>query len=94
MDKFRFSIPVTMFTGDRDEACDPKLCQAIDGQNGMVKLVLFKGVHHGYEDRTAIYKHPAMGWHMEYNAKADKETMDHILATITADGTKGGPKPN
>lgn len=80
MDKFSFAIPATVFTGDRDMANDPKVCAELDGRNGMVRVVLFKGVHHGFEDRTATYVFN--GWRMEYNAKADQETIEQTLAAI------------
>jgi hypothetical protein len=39
-----------------------------------------KGVYHGYGDNIAPYNFH--DWHMEYNAKADKETMDRTLSLI------------
>lgn len=87
MEQFDFAIPVTIFTGDKDMANNPKLCAAIDGKNGLVRTVLFKGVHHGFEDRTPPYVFN--GWRMEHNPKADKDSMDQILAII-----KSGEKKN
>lgn len=80
MEKFDFAIPVTIFIGDKDMANNPKLCTAIDGRNGLIKTVLFKGVHHGFEDNTPTYVQN--GWRMEHNPKADKDSMDQILGTL------------
>lgn len=77
--KGQFLTPVILFIGDKDNANDPKVCQEI--QSDKVELVLFKGVHHGYEDKGAAYV-MSNGWRMEYNAKADKETIDRSLSFI------------
>ncbi|MGE0289967.1 MAG: dienelactone hydrolase family protein [Bradyrhizobium sp.] len=77
--KGKFVTPVILFIGDKDNANDPKVCQEI--QSDKVELVLFKGVHHGYEDKGPSYV-MSNGWRMEYNAKADKATIDRSLAVI------------
>ncbi|MCK1624624.1 dienelactone hydrolase family protein [Bradyrhizobium sp. 160] len=86
MEKFDFAIPVTIFIGDKDMANDFKLCTAIDGKDSLIKTVLFKGVHHGFEDRAPPYVFN--GWRMEHNPKADKESMDEILRVIQSGDTK------
>lgn len=86
MEKFDFAIPVSIFIGDKDMANDPKLCTAIDGKNGLIRTVLFHGVHHGFEDRTPTYVFN--GWRMEHNAKADKQSMEEILKIIKSGETK------
>lgn len=81
MEKFKFAIPTTIFIGDRDQANDPKVCERLK-DSGSVRIVLYKGVHHGYEDKTRPYRQ--FGWQFEYNAKADKETIEQTLASMKA----------
>jgi dienelactone hydrolase len=90
MEKFDFAVPVTIFTGDQDMANNPKLCAAIDGKDGLIKTVIFKGAHHGFEDRTPAYVEN--GWRMEHNPEADKESMDQVLAIIKSSNTKNAAK--
>lgn len=71
-------------------ANNPKLCTAIDGKNRLIKTVLFKGVHHGFEDKTPPYVEN--GWRMEHNLKADKESMDQVLGIIKSSNTKNAAK--
>lgn len=79
--KSRFGIPLVMFVGEKDDANDPKFCEQLDTSSGApVQVIKFKGVYHGYEDKTAPYNFH--GWHMEYNAKADKETMNRMLSLM------------
>ncbi|MEH2536628.1 dienelactone hydrolase family protein [Bradyrhizobium sp. AZCC 1699] len=77
--RVKFSTRLIIFTGDKDNANDPKVCQEIVSDK--VQLVLFKGVHHGYEDRGPAYV-MSNGWRMEYNANADKETINRSLAVM------------
>jgi dienelactone hydrolase len=91
LERFAFTMPVTIFTGDRDQANNPALCRIIDGQNGMVKLVLFNGTHHGFEDRTPAYVFN--GWRHVHNPKADKATMDKALEIVMSDGARSGSQP-
>jgi dienelactone hydrolase len=79
--KSSFGVPTTIFIGDKDTANDPKICSELNGKNNMVHVVVFPGVHHGYEDRTPAYV-MSNGWKMEYNSKADKETITQTLAVI------------
>lgn len=90
MEKFDFAIPVTILIGDKDMAADARVCTAIDGKNALIRTVLFKGVHHGFEDRTPTYVFN--GWRMEHNPKADKETMDEILRIIKSADAKNASK--
>ena len=79
--KSRFGIPLVMFVGEKDDANDPKFCEQLDTASGApVQIVKFKGAYHGYEDKTAPYNFH--GWHMEYNAKADKETVNRALSLM------------
>jgi dienelactone hydrolase len=79
--KWRSGIPLVMFVGERDDANDPKVCEQLEMATGApVQIVKFKCVYHGYEDKGPPYTFH--GWHMEYNAKADKETMDRTLSLI------------
>ena len=80
MEKLRFALPVTIFVGDKDMAADAQLCAKIDGKDGFIKAIIFKGVHHGYEDRgpASIFN----GWRIEYNQKADEATMNKVLEVI------------
>jgi dienelactone hydrolase len=88
--KSRFGIPLVMFVGDKDDANDAKVCEQLDTASGApVQIVKFKGVYHGYEDNVAPYDFH--GWHMEYNAKADKETMDRTLSLIKSRDYRRGP---
>jgi dienelactone hydrolase len=79
--KSRFGIPLVMFVGEKDDANDPKFCEQLDTASGApVQIIKFKGAYHGYEDKTAAYNFH--GWHMEYNAKADKETVSRALSLM------------
>jgi dienelactone hydrolase len=79
--KSRFGIPLVMFVGEKDDANDPKFCEQLDTASGVpVQIIKFKGAYHGYEDRTAAYDFH--GWHMEYNAKADQETISRALSLM------------
>jgi len=51
-------------------------------------MIEFKGVYHGYEDKTATYIFH--GGHLEYNAKADKETVERTLALIKSKNYQRG----
>jgi dienelactone hydrolase len=79
--KSRFGIPLVMFVGEKDNANDPKVCEQLDtASSAPVQIVEFKGVYHGYEDKGPAYTFH--GWHMEYNARADQETMNRTLSLI------------
>jgi dienelactone hydrolase len=79
--KSSFGVPLVMFVGDKDDANDAKVCEPLSAAAGApVQVVKFKGVYHGYEDNTPSYNFH--GWHMEHNARADKETMDRALSLI------------
>jgi dienelactone hydrolase len=81
LDKLQFGIPLVMFVGEKDDANDPKFCEQLDTASGApVQIIKFRGVYHGYEDKTAAYNFH--GWHMEYNAKADKETISRALSLM------------
>jgi hypothetical protein len=53
-----------------------------------VQMIEFKGVYHGYEDKAATYIFH--GGHLEYNAKADKETVERTLALIKSKNYQRG----
>jgi dienelactone hydrolase len=79
--KLRFGIPLVMFVGEKDDANDPKFCEQLDtASSAPVQIIKFEGAYHGYEDNTAAYNFH--GWHMEYNAKADKETISRALSVM------------
>jgi dienelactone hydrolase len=87
--KSRFGVPLVMFVGDQDDANDAKVCEQLDTASGApVQIVKFKGVYHGYEDKMPAYTFH--GWHMEYNAKADKETMERTLSLIKSGSYQRG----
>jgi dienelactone hydrolase len=70
-----------MFVADKDDANDATVCEQLDtASSAPVQIIKFKGVYHGYGDNIAPYN--SHDWHMEYNAKADKETMDRTLSLI------------
>jgi dienelactone hydrolase len=72
---------LVMFVADKDDANDATVCEQPDtASSAPVQIIKFKGVYHGYGDNIAPYNFH--GWHMEYNAKADKETMDRTLSLI------------
>jgi dienelactone hydrolase len=72
----KFVVPTIVFSGDKDQANDYKACERLK-DNGSVRVVLFKGVHHGFEDRTPTYVFN--GWRMEHNPKADKDSIEQTL---------------
>jgi dienelactone hydrolase len=79
--KSKAAIPLVMFVGENDNANDPRVCEQLDtASNAPVQIVEFKGVYHGYEDNIPAYTFH--GWHMEHNANADRETMDHALSLM------------
>jgi len=87
--KSRFGIPLVMFVGDKDDANDARVCERLDTVSGApVQIVKFRGVYHGYEDNMPAYNFH--GWHMEYNAKADKETIDRTLSLIKSKSYQRG----
>ena len=87
--KSRFGIPLVMFVGDKDDANDARVCEQLDTVSGApVQIVKFRGVCHGYEDNMPAYNFH--GWHMEYNAKADKETIDRTLSLIKSKSYRRG----
>ncbi len=87
--KAKFSTPLIIFIGDKDNANNSRACQEIVSDK--VQLVLFKGVHHGYEDKGQAYI-MSNGWRMEYNANADKETINQSLAFMKSkENFKPGP---
>jgi len=87
--KSRFGIPLVMFVGDKDDANDARVCEQLDTVSGApVQIVKFRGVYHGYEDNMPAYNFH--GWHMEYNAKADKETIDRTLSLIKSKSYQRG----
>ena len=87
--KSRFGIPLVMFVGEKDDANDARVCEQLDTVSGApVQIVKFRGVYHGYEDNMPAYNFH--GWHMEYNAKADKETIDRTLSLIKSKSYQRG----
>ena len=76
--KSTYVVPLLIFIGDKDQANDPKVCEEVGKVGDKVQVVMFKGVHHGYEDKTPAYTFN--GWRMEYNAMADRVTIDSALA--------------
>jgi dienelactone hydrolase len=83
LNKADFSIPVVIFIGTKDDANDPKVCEAIrQDTKAPVKMIEYKGVYHGFEDNTPTYTHH--GWHMEHNPEADKDAMKEIIALINS----------
>jgi len=91
--KLSFGVPLVMFVGDKDDANDAQFCEPLVAAAGApVQVIKFKGVYHGYEDNTPSYNFH--GWHMEYNAKADKETMDRTLSLIKSRSYQRGLEYN
>jgi dienelactone hydrolase len=88
MDKAKFIVPTIIFSGDKDQANDYKACERLK-DSGSVRVVLFKGVHHGFEDRTPTYVFN--GWRMEHNPKADKDSIEQTLGFMKSkDGFRPG----
>lgn len=82
-----------MFVGEKDNANDPKVCEQLDTASGApVQIIEFKGVYHGYEDKGPAYTFH--GWQMEYNARADKETMNRTLSLIKSRSFQRGVEFN
>jgi dienelactone hydrolase len=79
MDRSTFVRPSVIFIGDKDQANDPRKCELLE-DHGPIRFVLFPGVNHGFEDKGPAYVFH--GWRMEYNAKADKATIDQTLALM------------
>src|SRR6185437_2685340 len=90
LEKSKFTNPVVIFTGDKDQAAvDPKYCEALSRSGEpSIRVVEFKGVYHGYEDIGAhsIFN----GWRMEYNAAADKYTLSTIERLMQTKKFEGG----
>jgi dienelactone hydrolase len=81
MAKARIATPLVMFVGGKDDANDPSACVQLKDAPGLpAQIVLFKGVHHGFEDNTPSYIDH--GWHMEHKPKADNETIAMTLGLI------------
>jgi len=79
LDRSTFVRPTVIFIGDKDQANDPKKCEQLE-VHGPIRFVLYPGVNHGFEDKGPAYVFH--GWRMEYNAKADTETIDQVLALM------------
>jgi dienelactone hydrolase len=79
--KSDFASPVVVFIGTKDEAGDSKICAEMRQDTKVpLRVVVYKGVYHGFEDNTPTYVYH--GWHMEHNPKADKDSTDQILSAI------------
>lgn len=78
-----FGIPLVLFLGEKDDANDPKICKQVRRNDGPVQIIEFKGAHHGYEDKGPTYTFN--GWHMEYNPKADRESMEVTIKKMQTD---------
>jgi dienelactone hydrolase len=89
LDREKYAIPLTIFIGDKDTVTVSELCKSLVRPTGApVQMIEFKGVYHGYEDKAATYIFH--GGHLEYNAKADKETVERTLALIKSKNYQRG----
>jgi dienelactone hydrolase len=86
--KSTYVVPLLIFIGDKDQANDPKVCEEVGKVGDKVQVVMFKGVHHGYEDNTPAYTFN--GWRMEYNAMADRGTIDSALTFMKSKELRPG----
>jgi dienelactone hydrolase len=80
-------LPIMIFIGDKDQAVNHIVCGTLRSEN--IKMVLYRGVHHGYEDKGVVTTY--RGWHLEYNQHADRDTVDQTLAIMKfKDSFRGG----
>jgi dienelactone hydrolase len=70
MRNVEFYAPVRQFLAEKDQACNPTLCvtMAASPRKIPVQTTLFKGAHHGYEDKAL--PRTFHGYRLAYNAEA------------------------
>jgi dienelactone hydrolase len=90
LETIAFATPVVVFIGDKDEAAgDTKICRTLNRSTGApVHVTEFRGVYHGYEDEDA--NSVFHGWHMKYDAKAEKYTMATIYELLKSKNFQRG----
>jgi dienelactone hydrolase len=90
LEKLVFVAPFVIFVGDNDDAVvDVKACEVLQQRTeAPIRVIEFKGVTHGYEDEGA--NSVFHGWHMKYDAKAERYTMATIFQLLKSKDFKGG----
>jgi dienelactone hydrolase len=85
MKNVEFYAPVRQFLAEKDQACNPMLCiaMAASPRKVPVQTMVFKGAHHGYEDKIASQQFN--GYRLAYNAEAAEGTIKGIIAALKAD---------
>ncbi|TQF29739.1 hypothetical protein UNPA324_09015 [Bradyrhizobium sp. UNPA324] len=85
-----YTRPIVIFMGDQDDANDPKWCLELAKKTRSVpvQMIEYRGANHGFPVNAPA--HDFMGWHLSYNATAEKDMMQTILSAIkTRRFTKG-----
>jgi dienelactone hydrolase len=82
MKNVEFYAPVRQFLAEKDEACNPVLCTAMAAspRKLAVQTTIFKGAHHGFEDKVPL--HVFHGYRLGYNAEAANGTVESILSAL------------
>ena len=82
MKSVEFYAQVHLFLAEKDEATSPVLCSQMAETKRSIPLksVLWKGAHHGFEDREP--NRVFHGYHLAYNAAAAEGTIKAIISVL------------
>jgi dienelactone hydrolase len=85
MKNVEFYAPVRQFLAEKDQACNPTLSitMAASPRKVPVHTTLFKGAHHGYEDKAAPRDFHC--YRLAYNAEAAEGTIKGIITALKSD---------
>lgn len=84
MSNVAFYAPVSVFSGEKDEATRASLCEtmATKPRPIQVQLKVWKGAYHAFQDREPI--HLFHGYHVGYNREAAEGSFKAILNSLNS----------